>query len=66
MPKKGKKSHKRVKYHTDERGHYVWQSFFVGGKQRRSKRRVMVVGGEVIDDPDECSRKKASKLKDKL
>ncbi|MEO5716733.1 MAG: UPF0158 family protein [Luteolibacter sp.] len=52
MPKKGKKNRKRVKYHTDERGHYVWDNFIVGGKQRRSKRRVTVIDGEIIDDPD--------------
>jgi predicted nucleotidyltransferase len=53
MPKKGKKSRKRAKYHTDEQGHYVWDNYFVGGKQRRSKRRVTVIDGEIIDDSDE-------------
>ncbi len=52
MPKKGNKNHKRVKYHTDDRGHYVWENYFVGGKQRRTKRRVTVIDGEIIDDPD--------------
>ncbi len=54
MPKKGEKNRKRAKkYHTDERGHYVWDNYFVGGKQRRSKRRVTVIDGEIIDDLDE-------------
>ena len=53
MPKKAKKSQKRVKYHTDEQGHYVWENYFVRGKQRRSKLRVTVIDGEIIDDPDE-------------
>jgi len=48
---KGKKR-KRAKYHTDERGHFVWENFFVHGKQKRSKRRVMVIDGQIIDDPD--------------
>jgi Uncharacterised protein family (UPF0158) len=49
MPKKGKK---RSKYHTDEQGHYVWENYFVRGKQRRRKLRVAVIDGEIIDDPD--------------
>ncbi|MEO8616238.1 MAG: UPF0158 family protein [Luteolibacter sp.] len=54
MPKKGKKNRRQArKYYTDERGHYVWDTFFVSGKQRRSKRRVIVIDGEIIDDLDE-------------
>ena len=49
MPKKRKK---RAKIHTDEQGHYVWENFFVHGKQRRRKLRVTVIDGEIIDDPD--------------
>jgi hypothetical protein len=49
MPKKRKK---RAKYLTDEQGHYVWENFFVRGKQRRRKLRVTVIDGEIIDDPD--------------
>jgi len=33
--------------------HYLWDNYFVGGKQRRSKRRVTVIDGEIIDDSDE-------------
>jgi predicted nucleotidyltransferase len=44
---------KRIKYHTDDKGHYVWDNYFVGGKQRRSKRRVFLVDGKVVDDTDE-------------
>lgn len=43
---------KKTKLHTDDQGHYVWENFFVRGKQRRTKRRVTVIGGKVIDDPD--------------
>ncbi len=44
---------KRIKYHTDDQGHYVWENYFVGGKKRRSKRRVIVVDGKVVDNTDE-------------
>lgn len=44
---------KRIKYHTDDQGHYVWDNYFVGGKQRRSKRRVFVVDGKVVENTDE-------------
>ena len=54
MAKKAKKKGLRTrKYHSDERGHFVWDNYFIGGKQRRSKRRVTVVDGEIIDDSDE-------------
>lgn len=43
---------KKTKCHTDDQGHYVWENFFVRGKQRRTKRRVTVIDGKVIDDPD--------------
>jgi hypothetical protein len=43
---------KRIKYHTDDQGHYVWDNYFVGGKQRRSKRRVIVVDGKVVENTD--------------
>lgn len=46
------KKPKKPKYHTDGRGHYVWENYFVRGKQRRTKRRVTVIDGEIIDDPD--------------
>ena len=38
------------KPHADERGCHVLENFFVGG---RWKRRVTVIDGQVIDDPDE-------------
>ncbi len=44
---------KKPKYHTDERGHFVWDNFFVGGKQRRRKQRVTVIDGQIIDDLDD-------------
>lgn len=53
MPKKGKKKTRQIKYHTDDRGHFVWDNYFIGGKQRRSKRRVTVVDGTIIEDLDE-------------
>ena len=43
---------KKRTLHTDAEGYYVWESFFVRGKQRRAKRRVMVIDGEIIDDPE--------------
>jgi Uncharacterised protein family (UPF0158) len=46
------KKPKKPKFHTDGQGHYVWENFFVRGKQRRTKRRVTVIDGEVIDDLD--------------
>jgi hypothetical protein len=52
MPGKSKNKRKKTKYHTDEQGHYVWDNFFVRGKQKRTKRRVTVIDGEVIDDMD--------------
>ncbi|MCU0749693.1 MAG: hypothetical protein MUF13_09140, partial [Akkermansiaceae bacterium] len=47
------KKPKKPKYHTDEHGHFVWENFFVRGKQRRRKQRVTVIDGEIIDDLDE-------------
>ena len=46
------KKPKKPKCHTDGQGHYVWENFFVRGKQRRTKRRVTVIDGEGIDDLD--------------
>ncbi len=51
MSRKGKKAKK--KYHIDEQGHYIWETYFVRGKQRRSKVRVTVIDGEIIDDMDD-------------
>jgi hypothetical protein len=53
MSGKDKSQRKRRKFHTDAQGHYVWDNFFVGGKQKRTKRRVTVIDGEIIDDLDE-------------
>jgi len=50
---KGKKNQKRAKYHTDDRGHFVWENYFVGGKQKRSKRRVTIIDGKIVEDTDE-------------
>src|SRR6478735_4418295 len=47
------KKSKKPKYHTDERGHFVWENYFVHGKQRRSKRRVTVIDGQIINDLDD-------------
>lgn len=49
MPKKRKK---RPKYHTDEQGCFVWENYFVRGRQRRRKLRVTVIDGEIMNDPD--------------
>ncbi len=46
------KKPKKPKYHADGQGHYVWENFFVRGKQRRRKLRVTVINGEIINDPD--------------
>lgn len=46
------KKPKKPKYHTDEQGHFVWDNFFVRGKQRRRKQRVTVIDGEIINDLD--------------
>lgn len=48
-----KKSRKKPKVHSDARGHYVWESIFIRGKQVRHKLRVTVIDGEIIDDLDE-------------
>lgn len=42
----------KTKLDADDQGHYVWENFFVRGKQRRTKRRVTVIDGKIIDDPD--------------
>lgn len=52
VSKKRKKNHKQAIYHTDPRGHYVWENFFVGGRLKRRKARVTVIDGELIDDLD--------------
>jgi hypothetical protein len=44
---------KKPKIHTDARGHFVWDYYFVGGRQRRSKRRVTVIGGEIVETSDD-------------
>ena len=46
MPKKPKK------YFSDSQGHYVWETHFDRGKQRRSKVRVTVIDGQIIEDMD--------------
>lgn len=50
MPKKRNKKPK--KYFSDSQGHYVWETYFVRGKQRRSKVRVTVINGQIIEDMD--------------
>lgn len=59
MSGSGNKKAKRKKYHTDDKGHFVWENFFVRGRRKRAKRRVTVVGGQVIDDIDELLRASA-------
>ena len=52
MSGKRRDKRNRPQYHTDERGHFVWENYFVRGKQLRSKRRVTVIDGEIVDDTD--------------
>lgn len=52
MSKRGNKKSKGTKYHTDARGPYVWENYFVGGKQKRRRQRVTVIGDEIIADLD--------------
>jgi predicted nucleotidyltransferase len=47
------KKPKKPKIHADERGHFVWENFFVRGRQRRRKQRVTVIDGEIINDLDD-------------
>lgn len=42
---------KSAKIQTDKSGDFVWESYFVGGKQKRQK--IRVIGGEVVRDMDE-------------
>lgn len=51
--KMGKKSRRKPTIHRDDKGPYVWENYFVRGKQKRQKRRVTVIDGKIIDDPDE-------------
>ncbi|MGB6223436.1 UPF0158 family protein [Haloferula sp.] len=53
MARRGKKKKKQPKIHTDARGNYIWENYFVGGKQKRRRQRVTVIDGEIIDDLDE-------------
>ncbi len=54
MSRKGKNGKKgKKKYHADERGHYIWENYFVRGKQRRSKVRVTVIDGAIVNDMDD-------------
>lgn len=57
MSKKGKKG--RPKYHTDNQGPFVWEYYFVRGKQKRTKVRVTVIDGKVVEDADEWLRTNA-------
>ena len=43
---------KKPKVHNDAQGHFVWENFFVRGKQRRRKQRVSVIDGEIVNDLD--------------
>jgi predicted nucleotidyltransferase len=56
------KKRKKPKIHTDDRGHFVWENFFVRGKQKRRKQRVTVIDGEIIEDLDEWLLQNADDL----
>jgi hypothetical protein len=49
MARKKRVSKKRIR--TDDQGPFIWERYFVGGKQKR--RKVRLIDGERIDDPDE-------------
>jgi len=49
---KSKKKKKQV-IEEDEKGAFIRETIFVRGKQKRVKRRVTVIDGEIIDDLDE-------------
>lgn len=53
MVRKGKKSRKQPKIHRDDKGPFVWETYFVRGKQKREKIRVTVIDGKIIDDTDQ-------------
>jgi predicted nucleotidyltransferase len=50
MPKK-KKSKKKPAVQTDAQGQFIWETYFVGGKQKRQK--VRVIDGKPVHDIDE-------------
>ena len=52
MARKKKKKGK-AKVEADASGHFVWESYFIGGKRKRRKRRVTLIDGELVDDLDE-------------
>lgn len=43
---------KTSKIQKDDKGHFVWDRYFVRGKENRSKRRVTVIDGKIIEDLD--------------
>ena len=47
------KKSKKPNIQSDEHGHFVWETYFVRGKQKRRKERVTVIDGKIIDDLDE-------------
>ena len=49
MPKK--KSKKKPAVQTDAQGQFIWETYFVGGKQKRQK--VRVIDGKPVHDIDE-------------
>ena len=42
---------KKSKIQTDDQGQFLWETYLVGGKQKR--RKVRVIAGERVDDMDE-------------
>lgn len=50
--KNKRKGPKEGEIQTDEKGHFVWETFFLRGKQKRRKVRVTVIDGEIIEDLD--------------
>ena len=48
-----RKKKKKPKIQSDEQGHFVWETYFVRGKQKRRKERVTVIDGKIVDDLDE-------------
>lgn len=53
----GKRKRRKPKLHHDDRGEFRWETYFVGGKQKRTK--VRTVDGM---DADEFYRRNATEI----
>ncbi|MCB1133501.1 MAG: hypothetical protein KDN05_20455, partial [Verrucomicrobiae bacterium] len=53
MSRKRNKKRNPPRVHTDDRGRYIWETYFVDGKQKRRKIRDIDSDGHIIRDMDE-------------